>query len=523
MMKPTRNRLGLGIVFLGVAFFKSVVSLSVEAAPQDREATQSWSAGELRMPVAETALRAQAAAEQALEEVRRVRLQNEALREELNQLARELAALREAQQQTDFRTQPATLPETRAPAPVLVPGAGTLITEDRLAELEDQVAINTTQLREHAQTKIETERKYPFRVFGALIANTYFNSNSGSLEDVPLFALPTDSSLLQRNNLGATLRQTTIGFALNGPRVDGARLSAEADFDFWGGRGADVLGSFRLRTVSARLDWEKTGVNVGLFGPLISPRNPNSLAAVWLPPLTGAGNLWQWRPQLNVERRFAIEGTDKLVIQGGLLPTFGERIGDQTLEGPPAVQARVAWTRSLEDDKRIEAGFGAQQGSKRFGFGRNLSDYVIAGDWQLPLGSRVELSGEAYHGRSITLSESSGGSVDRLYAFKGQLNDPHTLIRGVRSSGGWIQLSVEARRALQLNFAYGQEDPNNVDIRSGEVDASTRLKNQVSSANFIYKLRSNVVTSLEYRRLRTHSITGRYWNNHLNLAVGYLF
>jgi uncharacterized protein YlxW (UPF0749 family) len=173
MMKLTRNRLGVGIVFLGVAFFNSVVSLSVEAAPQDRT------------PVEETALRAQAAAEQALEEVRRVRLQNEALRQEVNQLAREIAALREAQQS-------ATTPEVPAAAPVLVHGAGPLITEDRLAELEDQVAINTTQLREHAQTKIESESKYPFRVFGALIANTYFNSNSGSLQDVPLFALPTD-------------------------------------------------------------------------------------------------------------------------------------------------------------------------------------------------------------------------------------------------------------------------------------------------------------------------------------------
>jgi hypothetical protein len=328
---------------------------------------------------------------------------------------------------------------------------------------------------------------------------------------------------LQRNNLGATLRQTTIGFALNGPRLGEARLSAEADFDFWGGGGADVLGSFRLRTASARLDWEKTAVNVGLLRPLISPRNPNSLAAVWLAPLSGAGNLWQWRPQLNLEHRFAIDDTDKLIIQGGLLPTFGESIDSQTLEGRPAVQARVGWTRSLDSDKRIEAGLSAQRGSKRFGFGRNLSDYVIAGDWQFPLGSRVELSGEAYLGRSIALSESSGRSVDRLYAFKGPLNDPHTLIRGVRSRGGWIQLSVEARRALQLNFAYGQEDPNNADIRFGEVDAYTRLKNQVGSANFMYNLRSNVVASLEYRRLRTQSVTGRYWNNHLNLALGYLF
>ena len=152
-----------------------------------------------------------------------------------------------------------------------------------------------------------------------------------------------------------------------------------------------------------------------------------------------------------------------------------------------------------------------------------LGDYVWTSDWQVPLGSRVEVIGEAYRGRSVGLSESSGGRSDRLYAFNGPLTDPRTLVRGVRSSGGWLQLSVQALRPLGFNFAYGQEDQNNRDIRFGTVAANTRLKNQVGSANFIYQLRANLLFSLEHRRIWTHYPAGRYVNGHYNLTVGYLF
>src|SRR5262245_61614894 len=101
-VKLTRNWLGLGVVFLSVALFNSVVSLSVEAAPRNRKAIRQLSAGEL---AAETARRAEAAAEQAREEARSARLENEALRQQLTQLAQELAALRQAQQQTDYSRQ----------------------------------------------------------------------------------------------------------------------------------------------------------------------------------------------------------------------------------------------------------------------------------------------------------------------------------------------------------------------------------------------------------------------------------
>jgi hypothetical protein len=266
------------------------------------------------------------------------------------------------------------------------------------------------------------------------------------------------------------------------------------------------------------------------MAPLVSPLSPDSLAAVWFPAMTGAGNLWQWRPQIIGERRVRAGDGAELIFQAGLMPTFGETVRNVIAEGSPAYEGRVALRRALGGERQLEFGIGGFFGQKDFSANRSnrkidrkVNGYTLTSDWQLPLGGRVEVSGEAYHGRAVTLGEWVGGRADRAFAITGGLDDPTTRIRGIRSSGGWIQLRLQARRDLDFNLAYGQEDSNNDDIRAGAINDFTRFKNQTGSANFIYRLRSNFLISLEYRRLLTDYATGRRKNNHYNLAFGYLF
>jgi hypothetical protein len=105
----------------------------------------------------------------------------------------------------------------------------------------------------------------------------------------------------------------------------------------------------------------------------------------------------------------------------------------------------------------------------------------------------------------------------------GPITSPETGISGVHSAGGWAQMAIKARSDLDFNFAYGQEDPRNRDIFSGQVSASRRFKNQVGSANFIWQLRQNLLFSLEYRRFWTQYTAQQRTGNHYNLAVGYMF
>jgi hypothetical protein len=303
-------------------------------------------------------------------------------------------------------------------------------------------------------------------------------------------------------------------------------LSAEIDFDFYGGTvgqfDGDALGALRIRTATARLDWERTSVSVGQEAPIISPRNPTSLAAVWFPAMSSAGNLWQWRPRATIEHRFKT-GSSQVIAQASIEPPFGESYRGFPLSGVPSYEGRVAWHRALDTDRAVEIGVGGRYGRRDLLYDRKLNDFIVTGDWVVPIGERLELSGEFYHGRAVGLGEQSGSRIDRLYAFSGPIENPATLIRGIRSSGGWAQLTWTARSDLEFNFAYGQEDPNNRDVRFGAADAAIRYKNQAGSANFIYQVRPTFLISLEYRRILTDYVTGRRTMNHYNLAVGYVF
>ena len=476
---------------------------------------------------------AQATAAQAQTEARRAREQSEILQRQLATNTEEIVRLRQTiiafgAQLAELKAQEPKKGSEAVAAPAPLPlethAVETLKTE--VETLKEQVEVHTSQIKEHAQTKVESDAKFRVKLHGMILANTYLNTNDSPLNDVPLFAIQPGTSA-QKNNLGASLRQSRLGFTMDGPRLSqslgAARLSAEAEFDFWGGENVDVLGRMRIITASVRLDWEQTSFIVGQRPPLISPRNPTSLAAVWFSPFHQAGNLWQWRPQIMLEHRLKLGSTSELQVQGGVLMPFGETVQGSVIEGGAGYEARAVWSRALGNDRSLEFGIGGYFHRRPLALGRNVNSSALTTDWQIPLGNQFELSGEAFFGRAVNLGEASGFRNDRLYAITGLLSRAATQIRGVVSTGGWAQLKYNARHDLDFNLAYGQDDPRNQDLRFGLFSTGTRFKNQAASANLIWALRQNFLVSLEYRRLWTTYSTTRQRAGHYNLAFGYIF
>ena len=531
-MKPKK------LLVFSVAF-SLALAVSAAAGPVTKKARAARQQPTRPQPSApdnewrESLRRAEQMAQQAQAEARLARQQNAelqrrleantselaSLRQRVNQYGQQLAALNTAQPSDATQTVPAKpVAETEASAP-----------PERMDRLQEQVEVNTAQLNEHAQTKVESGSRHRIRLSGLILANAYFNSDDSSLTDVPLVALPA-GAISRRNNFGATLRQTRIGLNFDGPRLSAklgaARVSAEAEFDFWGGTSGevegDVSGSLRILTASARLDWERTSLIVGQRPPLVSPLNPTSLAAVWFPPMTAAGNLWQWMPQFEIEHRARLRDSAELIMQGGLMLPIGHSVQGRTIEGGPGYESRIAYRRSLDTDRNLELGFGGYYQRRPFTAGRHVNSYAVTSDWLIPLGSRLELSGEAFTGRAVEIGQ-PGGRVDRLYAVTGSPENPATMIRGVRASGGWLQLAIKARRDLDFNFAFGQNDPRNDDLRAGFNLQNAASRNRAGSANVIWQLQHNFLVSFEYRRLWTTYAAQPRTNNHYNLAFGYVF
>lgn len=544
-MRRLNGYLVAGLILTACLMASAAASETGKPVPKAQAKRQTKGEDELMAMVR----RAAEAAEAAQAEARRARQQTEALQQQLAQTEKELASLRQQLENSaiaslgsriaDLKKDVIRLAETvnqSVSEPAIQ--SGNQLTENqnsqlenRLEKLEEQSEINAAQLKEHAQTKVESDARFRLRLSGMILANTYLNTADSTVRSAPTRApSPSSPFASSRKSVGSTLRQSIIGLAMEGPKVGGAKITAEGEFDFYAITSDDLrgntLGALRLRTASARLDWERTALTIGLRPAMISPLNPASLASVWYPALSGAGNLWQWRPQIILEHRPRIDDSSELVLQGGLMTAFGETLDSSVIEGRLTYQGRAAIRRTLDIDRKVEIGLAGQYGKNNFSFKRQTSSYVVSSDWLIPIGSRLELSGEGYFGKAVNLGEQSGVRADAFYALSGALENPATVIRGVHTFGGWGQLNLKARRDLDFNLAFGLEDPRNGDVLS---DAAIRrtftpyFSNRTATANFIYQLRPNFLISLEYRRIWTDYVNNRRRNDHYNLAFGYLF
>jgi hypothetical protein len=147
-------------------------------------------------------------------------------------------------------------------------------------------------------------------------------------------------------------------------------------------------------------------------------------------------------------------------------------------------------------------------------------------DWTVPLGGPWELSGEFYRGRAIG---GLGGGLGRSVVFNGALTDPSTQVRGLNSSGGWAQVKFRETQKLEWNGAFGQDNSFAGDLRLFPLSTQSYFdpslaRNRSAFLNFIYRPRSDLLFSVEYRRLQTISVSGNSETaGHINVSMGVLF
>ena len=399
--------------------------------------------------------------------------------------------------------------------------AGAPTAEERLEELEETQRLLADRLEEQYQTKVESASRYRTKLSGVVLLNAFANRGQVDREEVPNLAQRRGSAETG-GSLGFTALQSQLGFETYGPTLAGARASAGLQFDFFGvspgsGPYEASWGAVRLRTATMRLDWERTSVIVGQDAPFLSPLSPTSVASLGYPAFSFSGNLWTWNPQVRVERRFAVSERGNLSLQGGFFDPV-PRASQQ-----PGYATRFAWTYG-DPDRPLTIGVGGYYSRQDYGAGRIQDGWAGTADWLIPLGSRFGLSGEFYRGRAFG---SLGAAQGRSVLFDGPQSDPDSSITGLNSMGGWAQLTFKATSAIEFNAARGEDHPDSRDLQrfipEGTYSASIS-RNRSELFNVVYRPRTDLVFSLEYRRMKTWRLsTGADKAKHLNLGIGVLF
>jgi len=407
----------------------------------------------------------------------------------------------------------------------------------RVGRLEDEQELLTGKVNDQYQTKLESASKYRVRFNGIALFNLFSNQGSSDNLDVPALAYK-QAGLASSGSFGGTLRQSVFGFEVFGPQVLGARTSGAMNFDAGGGfpylnNGVNA-GLVRLRTATMRLDWKDTGVVAGQEQLFFQPNSPTSYASLITPALSYAGNLWAWTPQIHVEHRWADGEKSTFTLQGGILdPLTGEppyyytwyrtpQAGERARQ--PGYAARVAYSHELFGRTFI-AGASGYYSRQNWGYGRDVNGYAAMADWSVPLSAKFLLSGSFYRGQAIG---GLGGASGRSVLYSGPLLDPTTTVLPLNTVGGWAQLKYRATPKLEFNAAFGQDNPFASDLRAFSDPQSygdpSITRNQSAFGNAIYRPRSNLLFSLEYRRLKTFSIyDDSATAGQVNLGMGILF
>lgn len=410
----------------------------------------------------------------------------------------------------------------------------------RLNHIQEDQQLVSDKVNDQYQTKVESASRYRVRFSGIVLFNLFGNSGSMDNQDVPTWAT-YNRSMYSSGSVGGTMRQSILGFETFGPEFLGARTSAAVNFDFGGGFPETDNGVnsalVRLRTADVRLDWKDTSVVLGQDQLFLSPLSPTSFASVIVPPLSYAGNLWSWTPQLRVEHTFALSGESKIMLKGAFMDNLtGEppdaeyytwyRVpdaGEQSRQ--PAYGMNVAYSRPMLG-QTFTVGAGGYYSRQNWGFDRDVNGWAGILDANLPLSHKFSLSTEFYRGAALG---GLGAALGRSVLYDGILSNPTTSVVALNTVGGWAQLKYRLTPRLEFNGAFGDDNPFAGDVRDfGDQSASYApsyvTRNWEFFGNAIFRPRSDLVMALEYRRLKTFTIyDNNYEASQINMSMGVLF
>lgn len=444
--------------------------------------------------------------------------QMDAYQKQLQEMQKQLSQL-----QTQLAAEKAN-PATTSPNPSANASAG------NLEEIRERQAIQESQIATHEQTKVETESKYPLKVSGLVLFNSYVNTRQVDVSVDPTYAIYGGGST------GLSLRQTILGLDARGPHLFGATSHADVRVDFFASgvqSSYAASGLLRLRTAHAELRWQNTEAFIQQDRSLLVPNAPSSLVAVAQPEFAWSGNLWSWNPQIGVSHQIGLTDSKRLRFQAGLIdvadPQFpGAAPSTATISRTersrwPGSEARISFA-SGDVDTGPEFGVSGYFSPHETGDKARFNAWAGAMDLRLPVSRHFAIMTSAYRGAALG-GLGGGGYVDYVDLYEGTAQTA----RALDDVGGWTQLKSKVGERLELNAGYGIDNPFAKEIHASVISPeypvySGLARNRSTFGNVIYSPSSYLLFSLEYRRLWTNYATGpTSFSDVIGIGAGYRF
>jgi hypothetical protein len=370
----------------------------------------------------------------------------------------------------------------------------------QMMEMRNQMELLQTQLidlkeREAAEAPEEeipepvaatvppsTTSKFPVRFYGKVKMDVIYDSNILGPDEYITF-IPKNAD--GQDQVSFTARETRFGLATGGPTFGDWNTSSRVETDFYGSVASS--GSLRIRLAYINLTNGKTTLRFGQDWLPIATLNP---ATTNFTIMGYNGNLWGRIPQITVAHQFSENVT-------GVVSTFRCRDQDDD-ELNLSCDLLMPWVATglrlnghlLDDENPAYLGLGVayRQGTVE---GESVAPNLFTAGFNLPWHA-VALTGEVYTGQGLGADYLHKGGAFNLYG------EP------IHTSGGFVQIGLQATQSLRFNVGYGYDNPLDSDLVADEF----YQKNTSIFGNTYYNFTPDLSAVLETTWVETEWSTG---------------
>ncbi|HZP06380.1 MAG TPA: hypothetical protein VFB43_15895 [Terracidiphilus sp.] len=463
---------------------------------------------------------------------------------QLDELRHQLTAVQQELARTGGNASTASTPETAQSAPPAVsaqPSDESKSTD--VAEVQEKQEFETSQIATLDQEKVESESKFPVKITGLLLLNSFVNTGAVDIAATPTVAIPGGGST------GLSVRQTILGFDARGPHLLGASSFADLRVDFNGNPqpgNANLVYYYtnptllRLRTAHATLQWKNTDAFFALDRPLFSPDTPSSLTATAEPALAWSGNLWSWNPQFGARQNLRFGASHDLRFEAALMdvadapivPAVNLNNATTTpVLGPggeqsrwPAVETHFELLGSESEEGNSHFGAGGYFAPHHNSLGDNYDSWAGTLDGRVLLPGHLQLTANAYRGLALG---GLGGGAYKDFAYKVNPAAGY-YFRPLDDVGGWAELKEKVNQRIEFNGAYGTDSVFANQLRRYAATSGNAYlnlaANRTFTGNVIFSPSAYLLLSLEYRHIESSPVVGvPAVSNIVGVAAGYKF
>lgn len=348
-------------------------------------------------------------------------------------------------------------------------------------DLSDRVGVAENRIEEQAQTKVNASQHLPISLTGMILFDSNLIHGTNVYSSDPTYAEYSEGV----PGGGATLRQSVIGLELQGPHIaGGGQIHGSISMDF--AALSQTRDDFGIRNADVSFDWASRSLTVGQDRPIISPLTPTSFARVDVPALSGAGNLWLWRPQIKYEERHSLSAQTKAVFQAALYATDESYAGNLPAQPyytatRPSLQGRIGLSHDWSDEAKFSLGVSADE-SKSHISGQSIPSRVLSTDLLIKPLRWLELTGTLLHGENFA----NLGGLPTAVAQDGAILVP------VKGSAGWMQIGLPVTKRLTFDFYAGRQVNGSRDLALNQIAGTF-----VYAGNALYRIGPNVVVGFE--------------------------